>query len=352
MRSHVDNSRLNNSPSQSESPFQMKSNGAANSQFVDNRPEAVAQRKIQDSANNSSQVKQLTGYQVGANQSLQRTENTSNMGTTDAPLQCMFSRAAMTAGRAIGGSILAAGANEGIRRGVDRMGQGNQTTGEDQFTDPSLANAASRVSARHTPHAQGPVPATGHSMVGSAIDSMNAHRSANPVAEGAMEGPYGRSQFGRLLMSAPERVPQAMARGGEAVRNGVDFATADRQTQMVDVAGAGMDTLADMDPIAAMGTAARTGADLASSSRREEMLNSGQAMVTDTGQRLGAQVGSGMLLSAGLRMVPVIGPAASMANMGLTLGGAMMSAGDAADSGGSMVHHLEERTAARNRPKD
>lgn len=345
MNTHADNTRARNSHSEQSNAFQLQSDTPAKSQFVDNRPEAIAQRKLQDSANSSPQVQELSGYQNKANESIQRKESGSSKAA--GPIQAMFGRFAMGAGRAIGGSILAGGVNEGIRRGVDYMGSQNEATGEDRLQDPSLQNAASRVSMRHGPHQQGPVPATGHSMVGSAIESMDAHRSPNPIAEGAMEGPYGRSQFGRLLMSAPERVPQTIARGSEAVRNGVDFATADPSTQAVDLAGAGLDSLAEMDPIRAMGTAARTGADLASSEQRQRMLESGQAAVADSGQRLGAQVGSGMLLSAGLRAVPVIGPAASIANMGLTLGGAMMNAGNAADNGGSIVHHLEERTAAR-----
>ena len=40
-----------------------KGTGEAIKQFVDNRPEAIAQRKLQEMANNSEQVKQLKAVQ-------------------------------------------------------------------------------------------------------------------------------------------------------------------------------------------------------------------------------------------------------------------------------------------------
>lgn len=330
-------------------PVQMMQNEGATPSFDNQRPEAGVQRRQQLSANGSDQVSQLKSLQAAANAGIQR-----KVGG-DAPIQAMFSAAgrigARTLGKTIGGAILAEGVNEGVRRGVDHMGQGHDATSDASLQDTSLGNAAARVGARHTPY-KAPDSDTGHSMVGSSIEAIDRHRSANPLAEGAMEGPYGRSEFGRKVFTAPWSIPAAMKRGGEAVQNGYDFATADPTTQVVDVAGAGMDSIAEMDPIKGMGTAMRTGADLASSEQRERFKESATSAVNDSGQRMAAQVGTGVLLSGAMRTVPVIGPAASAVNLGLTIGSAMSSAGKAADESGSMVHHIEQRTAARRNALD
>lgn len=47
-----------------------KSSSGTASQFLDNRSEAVAQRKLQEMANNSEQVRQLKGYQEMADNAL------------------------------------------------------------------------------------------------------------------------------------------------------------------------------------------------------------------------------------------------------------------------------------------
>lgn len=71
MNTHVDQTKENKSQAVSASSSQMQSGGESTFQFVDNRPEAIAQRKLQEMANNSPQVSQLRALQEMANNSPQ-----------------------------------------------------------------------------------------------------------------------------------------------------------------------------------------------------------------------------------------------------------------------------------------
>jgi len=63
MHSHADKTQENKNQSVSAVDSQRQSGGESTFQFVDNRPEAVAQRKVQEMANNSPQVSQLKAFQ-------------------------------------------------------------------------------------------------------------------------------------------------------------------------------------------------------------------------------------------------------------------------------------------------
>jgi hypothetical protein len=63
MNTHADKTQENKSRSVSATGSQMQSGGKSTFQFVDNRPEAIAQRKLQEMANNSPQVSQLRAFQ-------------------------------------------------------------------------------------------------------------------------------------------------------------------------------------------------------------------------------------------------------------------------------------------------
>jgi hypothetical protein len=71
MNTHADKTQENKSQSVSNETSQKQGGGESTFQFVDNRPEAVAQRKLQEMANNSPQVKQLMAFQDMANNSPQ-----------------------------------------------------------------------------------------------------------------------------------------------------------------------------------------------------------------------------------------------------------------------------------------
>jgi hypothetical protein len=71
MNTHADKTQENKSQSVSNDESQMQRGGESTFQFIDNRPEAVAQRKLQEMANNSTQVKQLRAIQDMANNSVQ-----------------------------------------------------------------------------------------------------------------------------------------------------------------------------------------------------------------------------------------------------------------------------------------
>lgn len=70
MYSQVEKQRGNKSRAVANSVAQKKSNGKQGFGFVDNRPDAVAQRKLQEMINNSSQVRQLKAYQEMANNNM------------------------------------------------------------------------------------------------------------------------------------------------------------------------------------------------------------------------------------------------------------------------------------------
>jgi hypothetical protein len=71
MNTHADKTQENKSQAASVVDSQMQSGGESALQFVDNRPEAMAQMKLQEMANNSPQVSQLMAFQDMANNSPQ-----------------------------------------------------------------------------------------------------------------------------------------------------------------------------------------------------------------------------------------------------------------------------------------
>jgi hypothetical protein len=76
MNTYTDKTQENKSQAVANSSPKLQSNGESSFQFVDNRPEAIAQRKLQEVINNSPQVKQLRDCQAMANSfTVQRKEN-------------------------------------------------------------------------------------------------------------------------------------------------------------------------------------------------------------------------------------------------------------------------------------
>lgn len=71
MSTYADKTQENNSQSVANGEYQMRSSGESIFQFVDDRPEAIAQRKLQEMANNSSKVSQLRALQDMTNNSSQ-----------------------------------------------------------------------------------------------------------------------------------------------------------------------------------------------------------------------------------------------------------------------------------------
>jgi hypothetical protein len=71
MNTHADKTQENKSQSITSDTSQKQGSDKATFQFVDNRPEVVAQRKLQEMANNSQQVSQLKVFQDMANNSPQ-----------------------------------------------------------------------------------------------------------------------------------------------------------------------------------------------------------------------------------------------------------------------------------------
>ena len=69
MYTHEDKMQENKSQAVANSLSQLQSNGESTFQYVNNRPEAIAQRKLQESINNSPRVQQLKSYQEMANNS-------------------------------------------------------------------------------------------------------------------------------------------------------------------------------------------------------------------------------------------------------------------------------------------
>ena len=71
MNTHADKSQENKSQAVANSLPKLQSESESTFQFVDNRPEAIAQRKLQEAINNSPRVQQLKAYQEMANNSPQ-----------------------------------------------------------------------------------------------------------------------------------------------------------------------------------------------------------------------------------------------------------------------------------------
>jgi len=66
MKTHADKTQENKSQSVANEDSQKQSGSESAFRFVDNRPEAVAQRKLQDIANNSLQAKKAAQLQAMA----------------------------------------------------------------------------------------------------------------------------------------------------------------------------------------------------------------------------------------------------------------------------------------------
>ena len=84
MNTHADKTQENKSQSVANGESQLHNGGKSTFQFVDNRPEAVTQRKLQEMANNSPRVKELRVFQSKANnhttqQPIQREENNTRL---------------------------------------------------------------------------------------------------------------------------------------------------------------------------------------------------------------------------------------------------------------------------------
>lgn len=63
MNTHADKTQENKNQSVANATSQKQSSGESTFQFFDNRPETIAQRKLQEMANNSTQVSQLKTIQ-------------------------------------------------------------------------------------------------------------------------------------------------------------------------------------------------------------------------------------------------------------------------------------------------
>jgi hypothetical protein len=71
MNTHADKKQENKNQVVSAETSQLQSGGKSTFQFINNRPEAVAQRKLQEMANNSPQISQLRAFQEMADNSPQ-----------------------------------------------------------------------------------------------------------------------------------------------------------------------------------------------------------------------------------------------------------------------------------------
>ena len=93
MNTHADKTQENKSQTVAAETSQMQSGGESTFQFVDNRPEVVAQRRLQEMANNSQQVSQLRAVQEmaynspQANQAAQLQSMADNSSSQQQPIQ-------------------------------------------------------------------------------------------------------------------------------------------------------------------------------------------------------------------------------------------------------------------------
>lgn len=81
MNTHADKTQENKSRAVANSLPKLQSNSESTFQFMDNRPETIAQLKLQEAINNSPRVKQLKAYQEMANNSLS-VKQTTQLHTT------------------------------------------------------------------------------------------------------------------------------------------------------------------------------------------------------------------------------------------------------------------------------
>jgi len=87
MNTHADKIDANKSQSVSNGESQLKRGGESTFQFLDNRPEAIAQMKLQEMGNNSPQVSKLRALQEMANNSPQ-TKKMLNFSQWLTTIQC------------------------------------------------------------------------------------------------------------------------------------------------------------------------------------------------------------------------------------------------------------------------
>ncbi|WP_183576073.1 DUF4157 domain-containing protein [Mucilaginibacter sp. X5P1] len=81
MSIHGDKAQQNKSHAFANAPVQKQNSNSSTPKFIDNRPETIVQRKLQEAINNSPRVQQLKDYQASAdnyiaNKTAQRKENT------------------------------------------------------------------------------------------------------------------------------------------------------------------------------------------------------------------------------------------------------------------------------------
>ncbi|MEP5340730.1 MAG: hypothetical protein ABJL44_13380 [Algibacter sp.] len=86
MHVHADKTKENKSQSVANGESQMQSRGESTFKFVDNKPEALASKKLQLMANNSPQVSQLRALQVIANNSPQSKQITQLQAIAEKPI--------------------------------------------------------------------------------------------------------------------------------------------------------------------------------------------------------------------------------------------------------------------------
>jgi len=123
MKSYANKTEEKKNQSDSNENTQIKRGGEPTFQFVDNRPEAVAQRKLQKLANNSPQTKKMAQLQLMANKR-QNTKVT----------QLMFSAVARAAPRVATGIGLVGSASEIYKQSRDLdMGKLNEPANFKRF---------------------------------------------------------------------------------------------------------------------------------------------------------------------------------------------------------------------------
>lgn len=85
MNSHADKTQENKNQSVANGFAQMEESSESAFQFVDNRPTAISQRKVQETANNSSKISQLRAFQEMANNSPQAKQTIQLQDIADSP---------------------------------------------------------------------------------------------------------------------------------------------------------------------------------------------------------------------------------------------------------------------------
>ena len=83
MNTHADKIQENKTQSVANSVSQKKNGSGSTFQFVDNRPEVIAQQKLREMANNSPKVKQLRAFQEMADNSPQAKHAVQLLAMTD-----------------------------------------------------------------------------------------------------------------------------------------------------------------------------------------------------------------------------------------------------------------------------